>query len=153
MFARDLHTEAVSISLSGAVFMQVVMYFQIYRHDFPLMKVVVRVIRCGSLTCLLIRLVRRFSSCGRCNFLTLPLLRSFITYPRVLDIVHSVMICTAEWQLLIINYGAFATLDHIAWPISVGGITFVQAPFSDLGPLDNNCSHCKLDNLSKCYHY
>ena len=133
--------------------MQVVMYFQIYRHDFPLMKVVVRVISSGVPSYLLIQMVRRFSLCGRCRSLTLCLLRSFTTYPRVLDIVHSVMICTAEWQLLIINYGAFAKLDHIAWPISVRCAVFIWASLPNLVALDNNCSNCKPNNLNGCHEY
>ncbi|KAI1790437.1 hypothetical protein LXA43DRAFT_503517 [Ganoderma leucocontextum] len=72
----------IALFLSGAVFMQVVMYFQVYRNDLLVMKGVVLAV-------------------------------------WVLDIIHSAMICTANWQLLILNYGAYATLDHIAWPISI----------------------------------
>ncbi len=45
--------EYVSISLSCAVFMQVVMYFQLYRHDFLTMKAVVRVASSNHPSCLL----------------------------------------------------------------------------------------------------
>ncbi|PIL30724.1 hypothetical protein GSI_06892 [Ganoderma sinense ZZ0214-1] len=72
----------IALFLSGAVFMQAVMYFQRYRHDLPMMKAVV-----------------------------------FAVW--VLDILHSAMICTANWKLLILDYGAFASLDHIAWPIPI----------------------------------
>ena len=38
---------------------------------------------------------------------------------RALDILHSAMICTANWQNLVVDYGEFITLDRITWSISV----------------------------------
>ncbi|TBU43126.1 hypothetical protein BD309DRAFT_131822 [Dichomitus squalens] len=72
----------VALYLSGAVFMQVVVYFQIYQAEAWTTKSIVLVL-------------------------------------WVLDILHSAMICIANWQNLVVDYGAYNTLDNITWSIPV----------------------------------
>ena len=35
----------------------------------------------------------------------------------ILDIVHSTMICTANWQNLVKNFGNWDGLDYITWQV------------------------------------
>ncbi len=64
------------------------------------------------------------------------------------------MICTSNWQLLIINYGAFETLDHIAWPISVRSykVQYLKTLLI-MGRLDNYRSDRKPSNKMPCHAY
>ena len=39
--------------------------------------------------------------------------------PRILDILHSSLVCTANWQMLIKDYGEFSTLDYIQWCVGL----------------------------------
>ncbi|KAI0369927.1 hypothetical protein BV20DRAFT_945127 [Pilatotrama ljubarskyi] len=68
----------VALFLSGAVFMQVIQYYQTYTVDTRKVKTMVH------------------SS-------------------RILDCVHSAMICIANWQNLVVNFGRFDRLDRISW--------------------------------------
>ncbi|KAI0327988.1 hypothetical protein GY45DRAFT_1372750 [Cubamyces sp. BRFM 1775] len=72
----------VALFLSGAVFMQIAMYFQVYQTD-----------RRGF------------------KFLVLAI--------WLLDITHSAMVCTANWENLIVHYGDYGALDNIAWSIAM----------------------------------
>ncbi|RDX51502.1 hypothetical protein OH76DRAFT_1554899 [Lentinus brumalis] len=72
----------VALFLSGVVFMQVVLYWQLYPSDSKKTKWIVGVV-------------------------------------WILDTIHSAMICTANWQNLIVNFGNFEGLDYITWSIAV----------------------------------
>ncbi|KAI1790438.1 hypothetical protein LXA43DRAFT_1148079 [Ganoderma leucocontextum] len=71
-----------SSSLSGSVFMQVVLYWRLYTSD-PIRT------------------------------------KSMVIFIWVLDLVHSMMVCIANWENLIANFGGFDNLDYITWSIAV----------------------------------
>ncbi|KAI8983232.1 hypothetical protein BD414DRAFT_490307 [Trametes punicea] len=72
----------VALFLSGAVFMQVALYYQLYHTDRWRIKTLVLAV-------------------------------------WVLDLTHSAMVCTANWENMVVHYGGFDTLDSIAWSIAV----------------------------------
>ncbi|KAI0638838.1 hypothetical protein C8Q77DRAFT_1151874 [Trametes polyzona] len=72
----------IALFLSGAVFMQVALYFQLYQTDRMRIKTLVLVI-------------------------------------WTLDLIHSSMVITANWENLVAHYGAFDKLDSIAWSIAI----------------------------------
>ncbi|KAI0358802.1 hypothetical protein OH77DRAFT_1518095 [Trametes cingulata] len=72
----------VALFLSGAVFMQVALYFQLYQTDRRRIKTLVLLV-------------------------------------WLLDLLHSSMVCTANWENLIVHYGDFDALDSIAWSIAL----------------------------------
>ncbi|CDO74816.1 hypothetical protein BN946_scf185001.g64 [Trametes cinnabarina] len=72
----------VALFLSGAVFMQVALYFQVYQTDRQRIKTLVLIV-------------------------------------WLLDLTHSAMVCTANWENLVVHYGDVAALDSIAWSIAV----------------------------------
>ncbi|KAI0641146.1 hypothetical protein C8Q79DRAFT_1014561 [Trametes meyenii] len=72
----------IALFLSGAVFMQVALYFQLYQTD------------------------RRRT-------------KALVLAVWVLDLMHSAMVCTANWENLIVHFGAFEELDSIAWSIAI----------------------------------
>ncbi|KAH9855829.1 hypothetical protein C2E23DRAFT_866466 [Lenzites betulinus] len=80
----------IALFLSGVVFMQVAMYFQLYSTDRRRTKGLVSVANVFSMTAV------------------------------VLDVLHSSMVITANWEDLVMNYGAYAELNSIAWSIAVG---------------------------------
>ncbi|KAI0825381.1 hypothetical protein BC628DRAFT_1374858 [Trametes gibbosa] len=45
--------------------------------------------------------------------------RSHLGDLRALDVLHSSMVITANWEDLVVHYGAFAELNSIAWSIAV----------------------------------
>ncbi|KAI9065550.1 hypothetical protein FKP32DRAFT_1567728 [Trametes sanguinea] len=68
----------IALFLSGAVFMQVALYYQVYQTDRQRIKTLVLII-------------------------------------WLLDLTHSAMVCTANWENLIVHYGDVAALDSITW--------------------------------------
>ncbi|KAL1940665.1 hypothetical protein VTO73DRAFT_8100 [Trametes versicolor] len=72
----------MALFLSGAVFMQVALYFQLYSTDRWRIKTLVIAI-------------------------------------WMLDVLHSSMAITANWENLVIHYGSFDKLDSIAWSIAI----------------------------------
>ncbi|RPD59411.1 hypothetical protein L226DRAFT_562633 [Lentinus tigrinus ALCF2SS1-7] len=72
----------VALFLSGVVFMQVVLFFQMYQNDRLQTKAIVLAV-------------------------------------WLLDITHSAFVCTANWENLIADYGAYSTLDEIQWSIAL----------------------------------
>ncbi|KAI0757580.1 hypothetical protein C8Q80DRAFT_1265479 [Daedaleopsis nitida] len=72
----------VALFLSGVVFMQVVLYFQMYQSDQTKTKLIILAV-------------------------------------WLLDIAHSALVCTSNWQSLITEYGEFQMLDKIQWSISL----------------------------------
>ncbi|RDX51500.1 hypothetical protein OH76DRAFT_1481413 [Lentinus brumalis] len=72
----------VALFLSGVVFMQVVLYFQMYQTD------------------------RRWT-------------KAIVLAVWFLDLIHSAFVCTANWENLIADYGAYSTLDEIQWSIAL----------------------------------
>ncbi|KAM5542192.1 hypothetical protein V8D89_004065 [Ganoderma adspersum] len=45
--------------------------------------------------------------------------KSMVIFIWVLDLVHSMMVCIANWENLISNFGGFDNLDYITWSIAV----------------------------------
>ncbi|TBU30835.1 hypothetical protein BD311DRAFT_658003 [Dichomitus squalens] len=41
--------------------------------------------------------------------------KAMVIFIWVLDLTHSMMVCIANWQNLVVNFGMFDNLDHITW--------------------------------------
>ena len=124
--SHPLYPRLISaLSLSGAVWMQVFLYVQLYPRDRLRIKLMVRVsphpipshtIAHSFSLCM----TYRYSPSGLC-----PLCRCYGTAPdssaspltigRVLDTIHSAMAITANWQYLIVHFGDWDTIDDITW--------------------------------------
>ena len=103
-------------SLSGAVAMQVFLYYQLYPKDMLRIKIMVcpssgrcKAGQCANYVGFQVGIIWYAPMNYEAGQFALTLML------RVIDALHSIMTMTANWQYLITRFGEWDTTDEITW--------------------------------------